>query len=247
MADTRLGSEAKQLPLPGQASAIFDARIKRGFGMICVGPPLSGKTYFVRKLLRNAPRLLDKPFDYVIWFYGQRSSTVTELEVEGQIKTVAGLPDNLDDYIQQTDPMTGKERHGLLIFDDLMQHVSSSAEIMRLCSNKCQHENVSWLVMMQNLFHQGKSRLTMLRCAHYLVLFNNPLDQSAGLHLGRRILPAHPKTFMQIYEAATRKPNGYLFIDGNQGTPPTARFRTDIFRSDYQRTFVAHEKKTDKY
>jgi hypothetical protein len=221
----------------------FDARIKRGFGMICVGPPMSGKTYFTTRLLQNASRLIDKPFDYIVWFYGQQTNTVAQLQREGKTKTVAGLPENLSEYIQATDPMNGSPRHGLLIFDDLMQSVSSSEEITRLCSNRCQHENVSWIVMMQNLFHQGKSRLTMLRCAHYLVLFNNPLDQSAGHHLAKRISPGNPSAFIRIFEAATRKPNGYLFIDGHQKTPPSARFRTDIFHEEHQRTFVVTDKR----
>ena len=215
--------------------ASFDARIKRGFGMICVGPPLSGKTHFTKSLLKHAARLIDGQFDYIYWFYGQQTASITELD--DTIKTHAGLPENLDDVIQATNPVTGKPQHGLLVFDDLMQSVSANEGIARLAANRCQHENISWIVLLQNLFHRGNARLTLLRCCHYLVLFKNPLDHSTAHHLARRILPGKPEAFIRIYERATEKPNGYLFVDGRQSTPEDARFRTDIF-NEVQRVFI---------
>ena len=212
----------------------FDARIKRGFGMICVAPPFGGKTHFILQLLKNANRLIDRPFDYIYWFYGEHSTTIDELNSIGKVQTVAGLPENLDQYIHSEN-----QQHGLFIFDDLMQNISNSEEIIQLVANKCQHKRISWIITLQNLFHHGKSRITILRCSHYLVLFRNPLDSSIGHHLARRILPSNPQTFIRIYEQCTQKPRGYLFVDGHQTTPDRARFRTDIF-NDVQKVFIAN-------
>lgn len=226
----------------------FDARLKRHFGMLCIGPPMAGKTFFVLELLKHVDKLIDKPFDYIYWFYGERSSAVEYLERQGVVRTVSGLPDDLNEYIHRgaEEETTGKPMHGLLIFDDLMQDMSSSEQISNLTTNKCQHQNVSWIALMQNAFHRGKSRLTMLRCCHYMVLFKNPMDQSVAHHLARRIWPSSPETFIRIYEKATQRPNGYLFVDGCQTTPNEARFRTDIFGDQIQKAFVPTQKRRSK-
>ena len=206
---------------------VFDARIKKNFGMVVTGPPHSGKTTFVSELLKNSERLLEVVPKYVVWFYGEKSQTVREIEQLGtasKIRLVRGLPDNLEDFIEPA-----VEHGGLFVFDDLMSEASNSSEIARLATNKTQHAGISYILLMQNFFHQGKARITLQRSCHYLVLFKNPLDQSAARHLAHQLSPQNPKAFVQIYEAATREPHGYLFIDGHQTTPDFARFRTDIF------------------
>ena len=55
---------------------VFDARIKVPFSCIIAGAPFSGKTTFVAKLLEERNRLIDKPLDYIAWFYGQENDTV---------------------------------------------------------------------------------------------------------------------------------------------------------------------------
>lgn len=142
-----------------------------------------------------------------------------------------GLPDNIDAYID-------KSRRGLLCFDDLMCEVSESKQLTALCAYKTQHSNVSWIILLQNLFHSGKERLNIYRCAHYITIFGSVLDRAQIHHLAHRILPGRQKVFIKIFERATATPFGYLFIDGRQNnTPLEARFRTDIFNG-YQRVFI---------
>lgn len=225
--------------------------------MMCVGPPMSGKTSFVMRLVENQDRLIDKPFDYIYWFYGERSKTIDALEEETPtaatakkkqqtpIKVVAGLPENIDEFIADPAAETGagdgnapgEPPHGLFIFDDLMHAISSSENISRLATNKTQHKRVSWIVLMQNLFHRGQARLTLLRSCHYLVLFKNPLDKSLGHLLAPRVMPGESKTFVKIYEEATKQPHGYLFIDGHQETPNELRLRSQLF-DEAQRIFI---------
>ena len=50
-------------------------------------------------------------------------------------------------------------------------------------------------------------------------------------------MPRNIKTFLKIFEKAADSPNGYLFIDGHQTTPPSARLRTDLFQG-FQGTFA---------
>lgn len=192
-----------------------------------------GKTHWVSQLLYNAHILIDKPFDYIVWFYGEENDELKRLEqfFDGKLVTVHGLPENLDIYIN-------KNKRGLLCFDDLMSSVSESKQLTALCAYKTQHCNISWIILLQNLFHGGKERLNLYRCAHYITIFNSVLDRSQIYHLAHRILPGRQKSFLKIFEAATDRPHGYLFIDGRQNTPVDARFRTDILNGVYQRILV---------
>ena len=186
----------------------------------------SGKSTWMVTLIRNAQRLIDNEFDYIVWFYGEENHLVNELqnELSGKLMAVHGFPERLDDYID-------KNRKGFHIFDDMMIELSSSKQMIELVAYKCQHSNLSWAVLLQSLFYNGKERLNLYRCAHYLCLFDNALDRSQIYSLAHKVMPGNQKTFLNIFERATNKPNGYLLIDGRQSTPTDARFRTDIFNT----------------
>ena len=203
---------------------VFDARIVAPAGIIYAGCPFSGKTTHILKLLKNRERLFTKKFDYIYWFYGQYNKTIKMFEENPQMNIipVAGLPENIDDYIFS-------DRQGCHVYDDLMDEASSNKTLLSLASRKCHHNSVTWILVMQNLFHHGRERVSLLRCAHYLVLFKNPLDKTMAYHLASKIMPRNQKCFLDIYNRATSRPNGYIFIDGAQSTPEQARFRTDIF------------------
>ena len=64
-----------------------------------------------------------------------------------------------------------------------------------------------------------------------MVLFRTPLDQTVVQAVANRVLPNHRKTFMNIYQRATEKPCGYLFLDGSNRSHPDLRFRTDLLAS----------------
>ena len=216
----------------------FDARLKLNFGALLAGPPASGKTHFALSLIENADSLLDGHLDYVTWFFGERGAIDKVIKANAKIKCVEGLPDNLEEHIRSEDPLTGRRLRGLLVFDDLMHELGKSEQISVLAANKCHHADVSWIAMLQNPFSGGRHRIDLSRCAHYMVLYKNPLDKSVARYMANKIMPQKTQTFMNIYEAATAKPNGYLFIDGKQDTPECARLRTDIFQSSGQKVFV---------
>ena len=211
---------------------IFDARIKAPFGMVVSGPPLVGKTTFCLSLIKQKYSLIDKPIDYIIWFYGEYNDTIRTIEntFQNEIITVRGLPENLDAYIQP-----GK--YGLHIYDDLMIESVKSSSLTSLISKKCHHCSVSWILILQNLFYEGKERKTILRCSHYLVIFNNPIDKSMPYMLAKKIMPRNQRLFLKIFEMAADRSNGYLFVDGSQKTPPQARLRSDIFEG-FQRVYI---------
>ncbi len=211
---------------------VFDARLTNSFGMIVSGSPMSGKTHFVLNLLRHADTLIDSPFDNIVWFYGEANKAVDQVKKEhpNNLTAVEGIPDNIEDYIM-------KDVQNLFVFDDLMLEATNNKALTSIFYKKCQHARVSWIMIVQNIFHHGKERLTFYRCCHYLCLFYNSLDKSQIYSIGQKILPGQQKLFLNIFENAANRSHGYLFIDGHITTPPEARFRTDIF-PPYQRVFV---------
>lgn len=216
---------------------VFDATIKIPFGLCIYGCVMAGKSVYIKNLIDNRDRLLSDPLDYIVYFYGERSKTVRELEADpiyhGIIETVEGLPEDVSEYIK-----TGKR--GLHIYDDLMDDISNSKQILDLVTKKCQHHCVSWIITLQNAFHHGSERISITRSAHYLTVFNSPLDKTVPRLLASRIMPENRKAFLDIFAEATRKPYSYLFVDGRQGTPDKARLRSDLFGS-YQLVYIPTE------
>lgn len=211
--------------------AIFDGRIQGPFSMICCGPSQAGKTQWTLQLLDNLERLVNPVPRNICWFYGTYTKDIAKLK---NIKVVQGLPKNtFEEYIEPHVP-------NLFIFDDLMMEASDNRLLTDLFCRRGHHDSVSLLYIVQDLFFPGKERKTFLRCAHYLVLFASPLDMSSIYAVAHKVMPHQSKSFFNIFEAATRKPHSYLFIDGRQSTPPEARFRTDIFNY-YQRAFVVKQ------
>lgn len=216
----------------------FDARLKTPFTGVIAGPSFSGKTQFVRRLLEDRWRLIDKQFDEIFWFYGQETTFLQSLNDRTYgipVTIVKGLPDSFEEYIHP-----GKNT--LFVIDDLMQSAGGSPAVTDLFCNKVQHAKISVLLLIQNLFYHGKERTTLVRCAHYLVVFKNPMDNSIPLYLAQKLMPLRKKLFLKLFDHATSRPHGYLFCDGKQDTPDVARFRSELFDKGIQRVFVV-----DKY
>lgn len=201
---------------------IFDARLKTPFSLIAGGPSNSGKTTFVNNLLLNQDRLIDHPFDYIYWFYGQVPPKNELFLKLTNLQAVKGIPDSFDNFIHEG-------QKGAIVLDDLMEQCTNNSLITDFFTKKSHHQDVSVIFITQNLFHKGKERITFMKNATYLVIFNAPLDSSEAFALARRIMPRKPKIFMDIYAHAVEKPHGYLFIDGHQETPKEAIYRTNIF------------------
>lgn len=205
---------------------VFDATIKLPCGILLYGNPMSGKSTLIKNFIDQRQRVFDAKLDYVVYFYGEKSKTVQDLEEQEQyhgfVKTVENLPDDPSEYIQ-------KNKKGLLIFDDLMEEIVNSKSMVDLVTKKCQHQSASWIVTFQNAFHRGSERLSITRAAQYIVIFDSPLDKSVPLILANRIMPENRKAFLDIFREATKAPYHYLFCDGRQGTPNDARLRGNLF------------------
>mgnify|MGYP000656997377 CR=1 FL=1 len=57
----------------------------------------------------------------------------------------------------------------------------------------------------------------------------NPADKLTAMNLAKQMYPQQVNGFMEVFNHATEKPHGYLFIDLDQNTPEDFRLRTNIF------------------
>jgi hypothetical protein len=208
-----------------------DASIHHPALILIHGRPQSGKSYFTYQLIKNRDKHFDKKIDNIVWFYGEKTSLFEDLKKEN-VRLIKGIPESFEPYIK-------KNSNNLFILDDLMKEVNSSSLVTNLFCNKSHHSSISCIYNSQNMFESGRERVTIYRCAQYIVLFHSPLDNSVARTIANKVMPHNTDLFYKIYNAtAGSKPFGYLFIDGHNHSSNKTRFRTDLFEKDYQTSFV---------
>lgn len=190
---------------------------KHPFTCLISGPTQSGKTHFTLELLKNVEEMIDMPPTKIIWCYGEYQEKVNE----GLPKDVI-LAQGLDAGIQEID----RNERNLLILDDLMNEAGENRDVAELFTKGSHHRNLSVMMIVQNLFHQGDMMRTVSLNAHYLVLFKNPRDVGQIRTLGNQL--GQTRFLVDAYKQATLRPHGYLLLDLTQGTSDKRRVLSDI-------------------
>ena len=198
--------------------------LKHPFTMCVSGPTSCGKTFLVKKILQS---ILKKKFalispnpQRIIWLYKRWQPLYDEMKatVYPPIEFHQGIPDNLEN-----DEYMNPEIRNLIILDDLMSTASKDRGITDLFTEGSHHRNLSVISLNQNLYYSKDP--TQRRNCHYMVLFNNPVDQQPMMTLARQMYPQNPCVFMREFERATSKPHGYLLVDLKPYTLPDDRLR----------------------
>lgn len=189
---------------------------KHPFTCLVSGPTQSGKTYFTVQLLNNLCEMVRPTPTRVIWCHGQ-SQTGLKLPAFVELEEGTSILDTID----------GSEPT-LLVLDDLMQEAAEDRRISNLFTKGSHHKDLSVIMLVQNMFHQGKFMRTISLNTHYMVLFKNPRDAGQIRHLGAQLFPGDLKFLACAYKQATSRPHGYLVLDFTQETPDNLRVLSDI-------------------
>lgn len=193
---------------------------------IVSGATKSGKTYWVKKLLENAPGMfVECPPSCILYCYGVYQNTFSEMKKSiPNIIFHEGLPNA--ELLEKH-----KSSHTIVIIDDLMSDVVKNEEVEKMFTQGCHHRGISVIFLTQNLFAQGKCSRTISLNAGYIVLFRNLRDTQQVEYLARQI--GNKKNFMEAYNEALQDDYGYLVLDMNPSTPPPFRLRTKIFPGEF--------------
>ena len=191
-----------------------DILLKHPFTCLVAGPTMSGKSYFVQKLISFAEEMIQPKPERIVWCYGG-----------GWQESFANFP-NVEFVSGLNFTHNNMEQPLLLIIDDLM--CETDENVTKIFTKGCHHQNMSVIYIVQNLFHKGKEHRTISLNSNYLVMFKNPRDISQITHLAKQIAPGNTRAVHDAFKDATSKAYGYLFCDFKAATKDELRLRTNI-------------------
>ena len=147
----------------------------------------------------------------------------------GQSQQGLQLPDNVEvsDDLSILETIDGF-KPTLLILDDLMQEATEDKNISNIFTKGSHHRNLSVIMLVQNIFHQGKFMRTISLNTHYMILFKNPRDAGQIRHLGAQLFPGNIRFLIDAYKQSTNRPHGYLLLDFTQETIDNQRVLSDV-------------------
>lgn len=211
----------------------MDARFKNESVFVVAGPSSSGKTVFVRRLIKHTEQLFRKPVHKVRWFYGtpgdgdgdSGDEDADQLSIAANKVTMhKGLPSGWTKLVEPYD---------LVVLDDLLTESAGSKELTTGFTRLAHHRPCTLIYVTQNLYHRSADARTRNLNTHYLVLMNNPRDATQIVYIARQMFPKQSNALVDIYQEVTRnQPYSYLLLDFHQDTPAVLRIRTNIFPDD---------------
>ena len=194
------------------------------------GPTRSGKTKFLVDVLKE--NLISPKPTRIIWVYAEWQPLYDEVKKYWPFAEFTRVMDaNIYETLQGDD-------HNLVVIDDMMSEMGSSASLTNLFTKGSHHRNLTVVFIVQNLFHQAKSMRTVSLNSHYMVLFKNPRDSGQIRTLATQMFPKHPKFLSSAFEDATSVKYGYLVLDLHPDTSEELRVRSGIFSYDIPQVYL---------
>ncbi len=176
-----------------------DDFIARPFRIIVAGASGAGKTEIVKKLVTE----IHDDFESIHYCYPDYLTDIPT-EFDADVHYHPG--------IFTTRELASVKDHSLLIIDDLMVEASSSCDINKLFTVIGRKRNISIILLVQNLYHQGKHFRNIRLNATGFILFKFRAAFDVNLRLLKDIgLNATIKR--SHLEGALSRKYSYLFVD----------------------------------
>ena len=142
----------------------MDVRLQHPYTCLVAGPTGCSKTQFVKKLIEQGKCITNGCAEKIFWLYGEYQPVYIQLSQRfPDISFIEGIPENLNEYIDS-------KYRNLLVIDDLMPESGNDKRITNLFTKGSHHQNLSVILLLQNLFHNGKEIQNISLNTHYIVL-----------------------------------------------------------------------------
>jgi len=200
------------------------------FSMLIAGSSGSGKSTWIEKLLIQQSNVLNKTWDKILYCYSIYDPSYEKLEkIIPNLELMQGFPTEI---VKQFHNNVQRTKQTLIVLEDLMVEAGDLKELTILFT-RMRHSNVSIIMTVQNIFHQGKAMKAVMRNATYIVVFPNTRDISMIYSFGQQIMPGKSKFFLSCFEKAKEIDKFLpLIIDLSPKQNEKLRFRQGIFPSD---------------
>ena len=195
------------------------------FTAIISGASGTGKTEWIKKLLKNKNVMIKEPPKHILYCYGEINPEILKLKHEG-IEIFHGVPTRQD--------IAQRGKNLLLILDDLISDIDPKfLEILYIRGSH--HWNVSVITVTQNLFDKN---IKVARInSHYLILMKNPQGLLQIKTLASHLFPGKTGYFFESYNNAVENHlYGYLVINMRPNSTEDFKLSTNIFPGE-QTTF----------
>jgi hypothetical protein len=192
-----------------------------------VGSSQSGKSFFVRRLIKERNGVFAKRQMKTVYCYNILERELTDMAAQDStILLHEGLPDKLliDEWSLDGDWM--------LILDDLMSDAVESRVINYLFTIGSHHKRATVIIMSHNLYTQGRQSRTISLNCHYFVLFQNRRDVNQVQTFARQAYPRRVSYFLSAYDIAMSGGNhSYMLVDlfPKSSAAENHRLRSNIF------------------
>jgi len=199
---------------------------KTPLSLILSGASFSGKTFFLAELIKNKSKMfIPEPVE-ILFVYSAWQEIYNDLEKQiPGIRFVNRIPSK-----EEIEQFTEDNKPRMLCLDDQMTRLDGCPHIIDYFTIYTHHRNLSCVLLLQNIFHQGAKCLRDISLnTQGLILFRNMRSPQQISTLASQMFPGKKrKYFLNSYELATSKPHGYLFVDINAANDQTFQLRSDI-------------------
>jgi len=200
---------------------------KTPFSCQVVGSSQSGKSSFLRDVIREKNRLFSSPPNRILFVYGVYQPLYDKIKDENVINEI------IFHKYEENKPIinqVGQPPPDLLILDDLFTELSNDKSLLHIFTKYAHHFNMSTFLVQHFLYGRAPIMRQLSLNSQYICLFRNHRDVSAISTLARQLVPGKLDFLKDSYQDATSKPFGYLLVDLHPSTPNSFRFKTNIFR-----------------
>ena len=205
----------------------FNFAFKHPFSMVVAGPSSSGKSVFTKRLVKDR---IHPDAKVVYWFYTEWQTGYGDMPEH--VRMIPGMPTSLDRYLDS------EEGRKVFVFDDLMSECMDNKMVSEAFTKKRHQRDVSVILILQNLFCQGRVMRTIQLNTEYFILFANARDKSQFHHFARQVEPTRTKQLMDAYADETSKPYAHFLVDLKTETPNALRYRGESLSTDKQTIYT---------